>query len=192
MQRRSKAAADQKAAEKAAAAKPAEPRKRWRAASDGPGGGYFSAIVGARRHVMNVVDQLAWMQGVQHFQATEGRQAEGPRRVHEEDRRADWKSICRYRGRDRSSCTIRMAKRRRVRPAVRRRERAGCTAPAPARRRPDQRRLEVACATQSRHERACTAAVATRCRTGRDRHCSSTPRLRVAISQHRLSVRPGS
>lgn len=36
-------------------------------------GGYFTAIVGARRHVLNTVEGLAWKQGVQHFRATEGR-----------------------------------------------------------------------------------------------------------------------
>lgn len=36
-------------------------------------GGYFTAIAGARRHVLNKVEDLEWTQGVQHFQATEGR-----------------------------------------------------------------------------------------------------------------------
>jgi hypothetical protein len=36
-------------------------------------GGYFTAIVGARRHVLNRVEDLAWLQGVQHFQAEHGR-----------------------------------------------------------------------------------------------------------------------
>lgn len=36
-------------------------------------GGYFTAIVGARRHVLNTVEGLAWKQAVQHFKATEGR-----------------------------------------------------------------------------------------------------------------------
>jgi hypothetical protein len=36
-------------------------------------GGYLVAIAGARRHVLNKVDDLAWTQAVQHFQATEGR-----------------------------------------------------------------------------------------------------------------------
>lgn len=36
-------------------------------------GGYLVAIAGARRHVLNRVEDLAWTQGVQHFQATEGR-----------------------------------------------------------------------------------------------------------------------
>jgi hypothetical protein len=36
-------------------------------------GGYYTAIVGARRHILNKVEDLAWTQGVQHFQATEGR-----------------------------------------------------------------------------------------------------------------------
>jgi hypothetical protein len=38
-----------------------------------PGGGYYSAIAGARRHIVNRVESLAWTQAVQHFQATEGR-----------------------------------------------------------------------------------------------------------------------
>jgi hypothetical protein len=36
-------------------------------------GGYLVAIAGARRHVLNRVEDLAWTQAVQHFQATEGR-----------------------------------------------------------------------------------------------------------------------
>jgi hypothetical protein len=36
-------------------------------------GGYLTAIAGARRHVLNKVESLAWIQGVQHFQATNGR-----------------------------------------------------------------------------------------------------------------------
>ncbi len=36
-------------------------------------GGYYTAIVGARRHVLNKVDDLAWIQGVQHFKAEQGR-----------------------------------------------------------------------------------------------------------------------
>jgi hypothetical protein len=36
-------------------------------------GGYYTAIVGARRHVLNKVEDLAWLQAVQHFQATNGR-----------------------------------------------------------------------------------------------------------------------
>jgi hypothetical protein len=36
-------------------------------------GGYYSAIVGARRHVLNKVESLAWQQAVSHFQAEHGR-----------------------------------------------------------------------------------------------------------------------
>src|SRR5215813_752784 len=61
-----KAAADQKAAETAAAtpaAAPAEaPKKVGDRQTQGLGGGYYSAIIGARRHVMNVVDSIAWIQ----------------------------------------------------------------------------------------------------------------------------------
>jgi hypothetical protein len=38
-----------------------------------PGGGYYRAIIGARRHVLNTVDRLAWLQAVQHFKAENGR-----------------------------------------------------------------------------------------------------------------------
>jgi hypothetical protein len=37
------------------------------------GGGYLRAIAGARRHVMNVVDSISWIQGVRSFKAEEGR-----------------------------------------------------------------------------------------------------------------------
>jgi hypothetical protein len=71
-----KAEADQKAKEAAAAAAsqpPAEaPRTEAGRAPIGEGG-YLVAIAGARRHVLNRVDDLAWTQAVQHFQATEGR-----------------------------------------------------------------------------------------------------------------------
>lgn len=36
-------------------------------------GGYFVAIGGARRHILNRIEDLAWTQAVQHFKATEGR-----------------------------------------------------------------------------------------------------------------------
>ena len=72
-----KAAADQKAAETAAATPappPAEPAKKvGDRQTQGLGGGYYSAIIGARRHVMNVVDSLAWIQGVRNFKGTYGR-----------------------------------------------------------------------------------------------------------------------
>jgi outer membrane murein-binding lipoprotein Lpp len=69
-----KAEEDRIAAEKAAAAKPAEPeRKLAGREAVAPGGGYYKAIIGARRHVLNQADRLPWLQAVQHFQATEGR-----------------------------------------------------------------------------------------------------------------------
>jgi hypothetical protein len=36
-------------------------------------GGYANAIIGARRHILNVTESLAWQQSVSHFQALEGR-----------------------------------------------------------------------------------------------------------------------
>jgi len=69
-----KAAADQKAAEAAAAAQPpAEPERKVAGREGVEPGGYANAIIGARRHILNTVEDLAWIQGVQHFQATEGR-----------------------------------------------------------------------------------------------------------------------
>jgi hypothetical protein len=75
-QQQAQAEAERKAQEaKQAAANqpPAEPQ-RTVAGRQGVGeGGYYTAIVGARRHVLNRVEGLAWLQGVQHFQATNGR-----------------------------------------------------------------------------------------------------------------------
>lgn len=69
-----KTAADQKAAEAAAATQPpAEPEKRIVGRPPVEGGGYYSAIAGANRHVRNVVDSLPWKDGVRLFRATEGR-----------------------------------------------------------------------------------------------------------------------
>lgn len=69
-----KAAVDQKAAEAAAAAlPPAEPERKVAGREGVAPGGYANAIIGARRHILNKVESLAWIQGVQHFQATEGR-----------------------------------------------------------------------------------------------------------------------
>lgn len=69
-----KAAADQKAASDAAAATPVQPEMKKVGDRPRPEfGGYFGAIAGARRHVMNVVDNLAWIQGVRSFKAEEGR-----------------------------------------------------------------------------------------------------------------------
>ena len=70
-----KAVADQKAAQAAAASTPA-PAAPMKKVGDRPApefGGYFGAIAGARRHVMNVVDSLAWIQGVRNFKAEKGR-----------------------------------------------------------------------------------------------------------------------
>jgi hypothetical protein len=69
-----KAAADQKIA--AAAASTPAPAAPMKKVGDRPApefGGYFGAIAGARRHVMNVVDSLAWIQGVRNFKAEKGR-----------------------------------------------------------------------------------------------------------------------
>jgi hypothetical protein len=52
---------------------PAEPERRVAGRESVAPGGYYTAIVGARRHVLNKVESLAWIQGVQHFQATNGR-----------------------------------------------------------------------------------------------------------------------
>jgi len=76
-QDQAKAEADRKAQESQAAAAanqpPAEkPRTEAGRAPIGEGG-YLTAVAGARRHVLNTVEDLAWTQGVQHFQATEGR-----------------------------------------------------------------------------------------------------------------------
>jgi hypothetical protein len=76
-QEQAKAEAEQKAQEAeaatAASQPPAEkPRTEAGRAPIGEGG-YLVAIAGARRHVLNRVEDLAWTQGVQHFQATEGR-----------------------------------------------------------------------------------------------------------------------
>jgi hypothetical protein len=73
---RQKVEADRKAKESAdAAAKAAadaQPRKAGRPKVK-EGGGYFTAIVGARRKILNETDRWAWIQAVQHFQAREGR-----------------------------------------------------------------------------------------------------------------------
>jgi hypothetical protein len=67
-------AAQREAAAKASAAQAAsEPQRQVAQRGDIGEGGYLVAIGGARRHVLNRLDDLAWTQGVQHFQATEGR-----------------------------------------------------------------------------------------------------------------------
>jgi hypothetical protein len=69
-----KTAADQKAAADATAAKAAEQEKKAVGSRPQPTtGGYYGAIMGARRHVMNVVDNISWIQGVKNFQGTYGR-----------------------------------------------------------------------------------------------------------------------
>jgi hypothetical protein len=69
-------AAEQQAAQQAAANAPQQPAEPARTAvgSRAPmEGGYFAAIGSARRHVLNVVDTLAWTQGVRNFKAEQGR-----------------------------------------------------------------------------------------------------------------------
>lgn len=73
-QEQSQAEAERKAQEAKQAAEPAAEQQRTLAGRPGVGeGGYYTAIVGARRHVLNRVERLPWLQAVQHFQATEGR-----------------------------------------------------------------------------------------------------------------------
>ncbi len=72
-QQEAAAAEEQKAAADQAAQTPAEPERTVAGRAQMQEGGYLTAIAGARRHVMNRVDDLAWTQAVQHFQATEGR-----------------------------------------------------------------------------------------------------------------------
>ncbi len=74
-----KAAADEKAAEakkaaeeQAASAQAKSMHKVGDRAAVAPGG-YYSAIIGARRHILNVVDSLSWIQGVRNFKAEKGR-----------------------------------------------------------------------------------------------------------------------
>lgn len=66
-----KKAAEAQAAQAAQASAAAEMKKAGRS-TVGPGG-YYTAIVGARRHILNEAESWAWKQGVQHFRATEGR-----------------------------------------------------------------------------------------------------------------------
>jgi len=68
-----KAAEEQKAAAAQAAQTPAEQQKTVAGRAAMPAGGYYSAIVGARRHILNEAESWAWKQAVQHFKATEGR-----------------------------------------------------------------------------------------------------------------------
>jgi hypothetical protein len=58
----------------AAANQPAADKPRTEAGRAQIGeGGYLVAIAGARRHVLNSVEDLAWTQAVQHFEAEHGR-----------------------------------------------------------------------------------------------------------------------
>jgi len=81
--KQAKAAAEQAraAAKSAAKAAPqpagqAAPRERGRttvgSATLGEGGGYYSAIAAAHRHIMNRVDELAWIQAVKSYWAEQG------------------------------------------------------------------------------------------------------------------------
>jgi hypothetical protein len=76
-QEQAKAEADRKAQEAQAAAAANQPPAEKPRTEAGRGsigeGGYLTAIAGARRHVLNRVEDLAWTQSVQHFQASEGR-----------------------------------------------------------------------------------------------------------------------
>ena len=61
-------------------------RSRRRKVGDRPaleGGGYLRRHCRARRHVMNVVDNLAWIQGVRNFKATHGYKAKDYGGIHE-------------------------------------------------------------------------------------------------------------
>jgi hypothetical protein len=67
-------ASAQKSEEEAAqAAASREPQRRQAGREGVAPGGYYSAIVGARRHVLNQVESWAWKQAVQHFKAEHGR-----------------------------------------------------------------------------------------------------------------------
>jgi hypothetical protein len=68
-----KAAADRQAAEASAAQAAGQEKKAVGSRPQPTTGGYYGAIMGARRHVMNVVDNIAWIQGVRNFQGTYGR-----------------------------------------------------------------------------------------------------------------------
>jgi hypothetical protein len=68
----------QKAVEEAAARQAAiDAAKAERAsretAAPAEGGGYYSAIVGAHRHITTRMDDLAWTQAIQHYKATTGK-----------------------------------------------------------------------------------------------------------------------
>jgi hypothetical protein len=70
-QEQEKADAEKKA--QAAAEASAPPVKKKAGRPKVGEGGYFTAIVGARRRILNEADRWPWMQAVQHFQAEHGR-----------------------------------------------------------------------------------------------------------------------
>jgi hypothetical protein len=55
------------------ATQPAEQKRRRAGRESVAPGGYANAIIGARRHILNQTESLAWQQAVSHFQATNGR-----------------------------------------------------------------------------------------------------------------------
>ena len=73
-QKEQSAEAERKAKEAQQAAQaPAEPPGKV-AGRPGVGeGGYFTAIVGARRRILNETERWPWLQAVQHFKAEHGR-----------------------------------------------------------------------------------------------------------------------
>jgi hypothetical protein len=66
-------AEEARAAAAAAALPPEEPPRKEARRDPIRQGGYFTAIAGARRHILNQVEDWAWGQAVDHFKATEGR-----------------------------------------------------------------------------------------------------------------------
>ena len=67
------AAAKTSAQTQAAKTSAEPPKKVGSRQTQGLGDGYYAAVIGARRHVMNVVDSIAWIQGVRSFKAEQGR-----------------------------------------------------------------------------------------------------------------------
>jgi hypothetical protein len=67
--------AEKKAQEEAAAVAAAnqEPERKVAGRSKVGEGGYYTAIIGARRHILNEAESWAWKQAVKHFRAKEGR-----------------------------------------------------------------------------------------------------------------------
>lgn len=64
--------AEEEAARQAAAAAAPPGTTTAGDATVGHGGSYYSAIIGARRHIISTVDSLAWTQALQHHKATTG------------------------------------------------------------------------------------------------------------------------